>query len=233
MVSSCAQVPSKWQKHIKQKMPKQDIKEATKKAKRAKVCVLQPWIHSIPDTRWFQLDPANQKTTLDVLREAEAFHEAKSALANGTSKGKGKRKADELDSDDDASDVSVSESPARVAADVPIGSGSITELRSKLHERIAALQLKTGRRKPGEEPAGEGETEGEMTDGMPGTKDELLEMRRRRRGEVREKRRKETKERKAKERAERDGKSKVKERLVAPAPVSVTGALNKILFSLF
>ncbi|KZP01689.1 hypothetical protein CALVIDRAFT_559490 [Calocera viscosa TUFC12733] len=184
------EVASKWQKNTKkQKMPKQDVKEATKKAKRAK------------------LDPANQKTTVDILREEEAAHEAK--LANGNVKGKGKRKADEMESDEDSD-----EEPASPHKPVPMGSGSITELRAKLQERIAALQLKSGRRKPGDETEG-----GEETDGMPSTKDELLEMRRRKRGEVRDKRRKETKDRKAKERAEKEGKGKVK--IGAPPPTKL------------
>ncbi|EJU03559.1 hypothetical protein DACRYDRAFT_114937 [Dacryopinax primogenitus] len=180
IVENKDEIASKWQKNTKnQKIPKQEVKEATKKAKRA------------------NLDPANQKTTLDILREEEAAHEAKKS--NGDVKGKGKRKAEEMESDDDEDD----ESAVLHKEPVPMGTGSITELRSKLHERIAALQLKSGRKRPGDETEA-----GEETDGMPSTKDELLEMRRKKRGEVRDKRRKETKERKAKERTEKEGKGK-------------------------
>jgi hypothetical protein len=75
---------------------------------------------------------------------------------------------------------------------LPMGtSGSISEIRAKLHAKIASF--KKGRK--AEEEAG--------------CKDELLEMRRQQRGAMRERRRKETKEKKQKEKEEKKkGKGK-------------------------
>jgi len=63
-------------------------------------------------------------------------------------------------------------------------SGSISEIRAKLHAKIASLK------------------NGRMVEDEAGSKDELLEMRRQR-GAMRERRRKETKEKKQKEKEEK------------------------------
>lgn len=79
-------------------------------------------------------------------------------------------------------------------------SGGIQELRDKLHARMASLRR-------GGRPAEGGE---------PGSRDELIEERRRHRAAVREKRRKETKEKKKREEAAKSKKGKEKERNQGP-----------------
>ncbi|KZT04952.1 SURF6-domain-containing protein [Laetiporus sulphureus 93-53] len=168
------QIASKYQKNSKkQKAPKQAIKEASKKAKKEK------------------LDPANNKTVIDIQNES-----LQAAEQSGSSKkSKGKRKADAatqgLASDGDAMDVDVivdvdvdgsasdaDERPTQTL--VPMSeSGSIEALREKLHARMA--ELRRGGR-------------GDGGDGEAGSRDELLEERRKQRAAMRERRRKETKE---------------------------------------
>ncbi|KAF9461795.1 surfeit locus protein 6-domain-containing protein [Collybia nuda] len=165
------QAASKYQKNSKkQKAPKQAIKEASKKAKRDK------------------LDPANQKSIIDIQ---------KAAAAN-----KGKRKAvsdDEgSDSGDDAAtmdvDVSLDEESTGEGMDEDIDivpmpkSGGIGSLRDKLHARMAALRRGGG----GQHYSVNGSTN--MNGMEANDKDELLEERRRQRAAMRERRRKETKE---------------------------------------
>ncbi|OJA15708.1 hypothetical protein AZE42_12117 [Rhizopogon vesiculosus] len=178
-------VPSKYQKHSKnQKAPKHGAAEASKKARRDK------------------LDPANQKTVVDLQNEV-ALEREKSSM-----KVKGKRKAtaptaDSGNADDDAmqvDDVDLSDIITTAAPDSerPIEPmarpESIASLRDKLHLRMAALRRG-------------GKAGGEAED-----KDELLEERRRQRAALREKRRKETKERR---RAEAEGKKGSKKDLSA------------------
>lgn len=79
-------------------------------------------------------------------------------------------------------------------------SGGIQELREKLHARMSAL------RRGG--PANVGDE--------PGSRDELIEERRRHRAALREKRRKETKEKIKREEAARGKKGKEKERNQGP-----------------
>ncbi|KAF7798183.1 hypothetical protein EIP86_009400 [Pleurotus ostreatoroseus] len=186
------QIASKYQKNSKkQKAPKQAIKEASKKAKREK------------------LDPANNKTITEI-------QQSRAQEKDADRKGKGKRKAEEDDSEDsDAMElddrVDISEQEEEEAegesedvdehrkADtlVPMpASGGINELREKLHARMAALRR--GNR---------GGTFGEA-----GSKDELLEQRRRQRAEMRERRRKETKEKIRKEHEAKGKKEKERER---------------------
>jgi hypothetical protein len=108
------------------------------------------------------------------------------------------------------SDMETDARPAAAAAPVQDGASSITELRAKLHARIGVLQAK--RRAPG--ITGSNQTplgartgvvagassaaldDGEADDGesLAGSKDELLEERRRKRGEMRDRRRRERKE---------------------------------------
>ncbi|KAG1722680.1 surfeit locus protein 6-domain-containing protein [Suillus paluster] len=169
--------PSKYQKHSKnQKAPKQAAKEASKNARRDK------------------LDPANQKSVIDLQNEAAL------ELERTNSKVKRKREAaalesdsDDADDDDDVMQVDDMDLPDTVATTVP-DSGpivpmakpeSIAALRDKLHLRMAALRR------------------GGQGGGEPGDKDELLEERRRQRAALREKRRKETRERR---KAEAEGK---------------------------
>ncbi|GBE83472.1 hypothetical protein SCP_0505210 [Sparassis crispa] len=177
------QIASKYQKNSrKKKAPKQAVKEASKKAKRDK------------------LDPANNKTVLEIQNETLPHTEE-------SVKGKGKRKAvaSDAESDDvDAMDVDMAVDMREDDSDgemeqggamseeplVPMAaSGGIQELRDKLHARMAALRH-GGRA---------------YDDGGAGSKDELLEERRRQRAAMRERRRKETKE---KIRREDESKSK-------------------------
>ncbi|KAG1739639.1 surfeit locus protein 6-domain-containing protein [Suillus occidentalis] len=169
-------IPSKYQKHSKnKKAPKQAAKEASKKARRDK------------------LDPANQKSVIDLQNEAAL------ELEGANSKAKGKRKAAVLDSDSDADDdededVMQVDDAAPLDPLVPMAKPeSIASLRDKLHLRMAALRR-----------GGQGGRE-------PGDKDELLEERRKQRAALREKRRKETKERRKAETEGKKGSKKEKE----------------------
>ncbi|KAG1840536.1 surfeit locus protein 6-domain-containing protein [Suillus tomentosus] len=178
-------VSSKYQKHSKnKKAPKQAAKEASKKARRDK------------------LDPANQKSVIDLQNEAAL------ELENNNSKVKGKRKAAVLGSDSDANDdvmqvddVDLSDTVMAAPLDsiVPMAKPeSIAALRDKLHLRMAALRR------------------GGQGGGEPGDKDELLEERRKQRAALREKRRKETKERR---KAEAEGKKGSKKEVTKSLPV--------------
>ncbi|KII91878.1 hypothetical protein PLICRDRAFT_52001 [Plicaturopsis crispa FD-325 SS-3] len=178
------QIASKYQKHSKkQKAPKQAVKEASKKAKREK------------------LDPANNKSIIDLQNEAAEI------------KKKGKRKAlddgsddedEEADDDDDEEDDDAAmDVDATDDLDEPLGpivpmaaSGGISALREKLHSRMAKL-----RRGGGEEAE---------------DKDELLEERRAQRAAMRERRRKETKEKIRKENEAKGKKEKGKDKEKAP-----------------
>jgi hypothetical protein len=146
-----------------------------------------------------QLDPANQKSIVDLQDEAALDQEQQKPAK----KSKGKRKAPspspsaDLDGDDDAMQVDGFEgseggdapSPAPEIAEeemVPMPQAeSVAVLREKLHARMAALRR------------------GGAQSSEPGNKDELLEERRKQRAALREKRRKETRERR---RAETDTK---------------------------
>ncbi|KAI1782826.1 SURF6-domain-containing protein [Ganoderma leucocontextum] len=198
------QYASKYQKNSKkQKAPKQAIKEATKRAKKDK------------------LDPANNKTILELQNEALAVREDE----RKTTKSKGKRKAAVQDEDEDDSDAMHLDAPMSDSGDdeegdedvgeakdldtgadadaapVPMPeSGGIVALREKLHARMAQLRNKGKWRGS----AGGGGWE-------PNGRDELLEERRRQRAAMRERRRKETKE-KIRQQEERRGKGKEKEK---------------------
>ncbi|KAI0827371.1 surfeit locus protein 6-domain-containing protein [Trametes gibbosa] len=196
------ELASKYMKNSKKhKAPKQAIKEASKKAKKEK------------------LDPANNKTVLEIQNEALA------ARAGGDAQGKkagpkGKRKASQEDPDSDAmhldapmSDGDEDEDDDNEEVDgergadgppVPMPeSGGIQELRDKLHARMAQLRNRSrGRMYGGGGDAGWG-------GGEPGSRDELLEERRQQRAAMRERRRKETRE-KIKREEERRGKGKDK-----------------------
>ncbi|KAF7762436.1 hypothetical protein Agabi119p4_9029 [Agaricus bisporus var. burnettii] len=165
------QIASKYQKHKKNK--KEDrlaIKEASKKAKKAK------------------LDPTNNKSVIEIQNEAFQTQEDKQA------KKRTKRTLPEPQSDDDPSgddvamqvDFDLGAEGEKNDSDVgeklvpmPETNG-IEALRNKLHIRMAEMRNK-GRPAP--------------TKGEPGNRDELLEERRRQRAAMRERRRKETKER--------------------------------------
>ncbi|KIK68419.1 hypothetical protein GYMLUDRAFT_237480 [Collybiopsis luxurians FD-317 M1] len=181
------QAASKFQKNSKkQKAPKQAIKEASKKAKRDK------------------LDPANQKTVLDIQNEQNG--------SSATAKGKGKRKADDTDDDsedDEAMEVDVRLDDSDAAepdmgidakADtaeslVPMSStGSIAALREKLHAKMASLRRGGGKTTESDD------------------RDSLLEERRQQRAAMRERRRKETKEKIRKEKGKDKEKEKGKEK---------------------
>ncbi|KAI0265439.1 surfeit locus protein 6-domain-containing protein [Gloeopeniophorella convolvens] len=173
---------SKYHKNKKsQQAPKQAIKEASKKARREK------------------LDPANNKTVLDLQSERLATN------------GKGKQKAStpddsdgdppfvatidiDVDMEDGGSDAEEEATPA-----VPLSqSESIVALRAKLHAKMDALRNK------------------KRGFGQGNSRDELLEERRLQRAAMRERRRKETKEKIQREK-ERKGKSKDKPRDSAPS----------------
>ncbi|KAJ4490066.1 surfeit locus protein 6-domain-containing protein [Lentinula aciculospora] len=181
------QAASKFQQNKKkQKAPKQAIKEASKKAKRDK------------------LDPANQKTIVDLQNEAST------PTGLNESSRKGKRRAVESDEDEDDAamdvdlDVDISDDGSGEVDDMDIGkavplvpmasSSDITALREKLHAKMASLRR-------GGAGAGGG-----------GDRDDLLEERRQQRAAMRERRRKETKEKIRKEEGKKRDKEKDKER---------------------
>lgn len=125
-------------------------------------------------------------------------------------KGKRKAAAEELDDDENdeaAMDVvmSIPGEPSAAGSEttsqfVPLpASDGIQALRDKLHARMSALR-RGGSRYHG------------TTDGEAGSRDELLEERRRQRAVMRERRRKETKEKIRRETEERGKKGKEKER---------------------
>ncbi|KAJ8083455.1 hypothetical protein PM082_009329 [Marasmius tenuissimus] len=163
------QIASKFQKNSKkQKAPKQAIKEASKKARKDK------------------LDPANQKTVVDLQNEA------------AQTKAKGKRKADDSDSDADDDDA---EEDISMAVDMDSDDDEQTRrsyghLRAKLHAKIHSLRRGGGNR----------DTPASATD-----KDTLLEERRHQRAAMRERRRKETREKKRREEEMKNTKSKSKQ----------------------
>ncbi|KAH7106872.1 SURF6-domain-containing protein [Auriculariales sp. MPI-PUGE-AT-0066] len=127
-----AEFNGKYQKNKKkQKLPKQELKEASKKAKRDK------------------LDPANHKTIVELQEEAAAAER----------KGKGKQASlvsDDEDEDGDESDGGMQvqsdedeRDPARANVKLrPMpANASIADLRNKLHARMD--QLRNGRRADG------------------------------------------------------------------------------------
>lgn len=171
-------ISNKYMKHSKKlKTSKQDVKESSKKARREK------------------LDPANQKSIVDLQNEAALQHEQSSE------KDKGKRKTLPPPMSDSGSSGSNSECEGKEGDEdammqvdnepaVPMPrSESITFLRQKLHARMAALRCGGG----GDEPS---------------DKDALLEERRKQRATLREKRRKETNERKRAEKVKANEKDK-------------------------
>ncbi|KAG9095197.1 hypothetical protein FS749_010897 [Ceratobasidium sp. UAMH 11750] len=172
-------VASKYQKNKKKQIaPKQAVKEATKKARRDK------------------LDPANNKTILELQKEA-----VNSQPVSSKQKGKQKAVPEPNDSDDPDVDMAdLSDDPEAGNDDDPTPKPippyeSITTLRSKLHARIDSFKRDRGA------PTGE-----------PGSRDELLEEQRRKRGLLRENRRQATRERKKREEASKSKKSPTHER---------------------
>ncbi|QRV98872.1 ribosomal RNA-processing protein 14 [Ceratobasidium sp. AG-Ba] len=172
-------VGSKYQKNKKKQVaPKQAIKEATRKARRDK------------------LDPANNKTVLEIQKEAVG-------LTSASSKQKGKQKAGPESDDSDDPDVDMTDLSDGSGSDEDESSPpkpmqaqeSISTLRSKLHARID--NLKRDRSAP---------------TGEPGSRDELLEEQRRKRSLLRENRRQATRERKKKENKDKSKKGGVQDR---------------------
>ncbi|KAI0062540.1 hypothetical protein BV25DRAFT_1870297 [Artomyces pyxidatus] len=174
---------SKYHKNKKkQQAPKQAVKEASKKARREK------------------LDPANNKSVVDLQNEK---------LANGSTKpakGKGKQKADDSGSEDaDITMDVVGDLGSDVDDDVdddedaivPMAQAETIEtLRAKLHAKIDTIKNR-GRRNAGWEV---------------NSKDELLEERRMQRAAMRERRRRETKEKIKQEEEKRGKKHKSKDK---------------------
>lgn len=143
-----------------------------------------------------QLDPANNKSVVDLQKEAA---DSKAQLSK---KGKGKQKATQDSVDSDDPDVDMADLSDESAASDDDGSPpkpmpsyeSISTLRSKLHARIDSFKRDRGA--PGE----------------PGSRDELLEEQRRKRGLLRENRRQATRERKRKEEAGKPKKPAAQDR---------------------
>ncbi|KAI6161893.1 surfeit locus protein 6-domain-containing protein [Pisolithus thermaeus] len=179
---------SKYMKHSKNKKPpKQVVKEASKKARRGK------------------LDPANHKSIVDLQNEAaaelensrntkERKHDPTTPPHSSTSVSEDEDGDEDEGNDDmqldDAGERPSAEDEERPTEMVPMRrTESVTVLREKLHARMATLHW-----------GGAGE---------PGSRDELLEERRKQRAILREKHRKETKEREKAEKEKAKGKKKV------------------------
>ncbi|ETW77476.1 hypothetical protein HETIRDRAFT_327684 [Heterobasidion irregulare TC 32-1] len=186
---------SKYHKNKRNKQaPKQAIKEASKKARREK------------------LDPANNKSILDIQNErASASARAKKGKAKQAQKHPADDASDEedgaadvtldldLDGHDDVNeDDEFDEDEAAEIVPMP-ESQSIDALRAKLHARMSTLRNR-GRRPPGEYPQD------------VGSRDELLEERRQQRAAMRERRRKETREKIRREEEQRGKKGKDKDK---------------------
>ncbi|KAH9926060.1 surfeit locus protein 6-domain-containing protein [Fomitopsis serialis] len=189
------QIASKYQKHSKKQKAP---KQAIKEAsKKAKK---------------EKLDPANHKTILDIQNEGlKASDNAASA------KSKGKRKASQADAESGSDGMDVDE-PMDLREDaaeseddmVPMPeTGGIEALREKLHARMA--QLRRGPKVGG--------------DGEAGSRDELLEERRRQRAAMRERRRKETKEKIRREEEMKGKKGKDKDQSRDKGPPTQTQLL--------
>lgn len=144
-----------------------------------------------------QLDPANNKSVIDLQKEAA---DLRTQPASAKNKGKQKAAQDLADSDDPDVDMAdLSDDPAAgddaISSTKPMPSyESISTLRSKLHARIDSFKRDRGA--PGE----------------PDSRDELLEEQRRKRGLLRENRRQATRERKRKEEAGKPKKPAVQDR---------------------
>ncbi|KAG8801788.1 hypothetical protein FRC17_006556, partial [Serendipita sp. 399] len=171
---------SKYQKNRKkQKAPKQEVKEASKKARKAK------------------LDPDNQKTVVDLQEEAARAREVENAIKPS----KKRKRSDQVDEENDQMSIEegfsgigeASTSHTKPTIQPMAPSGSISDLRSRLHDKIALFRK------------GRGIDEDDLE-----SKDQILETRRQRRAELREKRRKETKERKRQEALGKAAKEKKK-----------------------
>ncbi|KAF8324037.1 hypothetical protein DL93DRAFT_2123647 [Clavulina sp. PMI_390] len=166
------EISSKYMKNKrKRETPKQAIKEASKKARREK------------------LDPDNQKTVLDLQRDAVATAVPSKQSASGpapASEGELDPSSEDEDQEDgDVEDIESETPPAITRPTVPMpGSGSISELRARLHARMEALR------------------QGNSTaDPQLGSKEALLEERRMKNAALREKRRQSLKEKKKEEAA--------------------------------
>ncbi|KAF9446466.1 SURF6-domain-containing protein [Macrolepiota fuliginosa MF-IS2] len=170
---------------VQEESEEQAVKEATKKAKKAKVGAIM--LFNSQYSNLPQLDPTNDKSIIDIQNETLQEQD------NAKTKKNKKRKVSEPHSDDDGSEEDIS---MQVDIDLSAGededdaegggelvpmpeSGGIEALRKKLHDRMAKLRNR-GR------PA--------FASGEAGDRDELLEERRRQRAAMRERRRRETKE---------------------------------------
>jgi hypothetical protein len=141
------------------------------------------------------LDPENQKTVVELQEEAAKKRQTEAA----TRSSKKRKRSDETDDSESEDDSTVEETLSDTHMDSVVHSevkpqpmtpsGSIADLRSRLHEKIASFRRSRG-----------------VSDDEPSSKDQLLEARRLKRAELRENRRKETKEKKRLEREKKKGK---------------------------
>jgi hypothetical protein len=133
----------------------------------------------------FKLDPANQKTIVDIQNERSA-EEASSQKKSDKRRTKTAESEDDSGSDGDMDvDVDFDQEDDEIAPQdddefipMPSAEGGAASLRQKLHDKIANFRNRHS-----------------YSRGEPGSKDELLEERRQQRALLRERRRKETRER--------------------------------------
>jgi hypothetical protein len=141
---------------------------------------------------------------IDIQNEGSAAQGVEVTKGGGGKKGKGRDKLDRVDDagSEDAADagdaMDVDEDDDQSLIPLPT-SGGIQDLREKLHAKMHFLRRGAQR-------------EGRYGDEEAGSKDELLEERRKQRALLRERRRKETKEKIRRQEEERGKKGKGRER---------------------
>ncbi|KAF6758020.1 surfeit locus protein 6-domain-containing protein [Ephemerocybe angulata] len=163
------QMASKFQKHSKKQ---KGVKHAAEVAAAKQAAKRQ------------KLDPANQKTIIDIQNEQNASDESDSGSDGGMDVDVAFEGAEDEDEDESNDDEE------REYVPMPSG-GGINTLRQKMQSKIAGFRQQRGQAEPG-------------------SKDELLEERRQQRAAMRERRRKETRERIRKEQEARKGSAKEK-----------------------
>lgn len=147
-----------------------------------------------------QLDPENHKSILELQEEAAEKRKSEATVKQS----KKRKRSDETDESESEEDLSMVKKRTNVSGDISIQAdgqlrplapgGSISELRNRLHEKIASFRKSRG-----------------IDENELDSKDKLLEARRQRRAELRENRRKETREKKKREALEKQKKEKGKD----------------------
>lgn len=194
---SSLQAQNRYLQNKKGKAPKQEIKDKTKKAKQAKVLASSPlacrmfWLMNNCN----KLDPSNLQSLPDILA-------ARPPTKEPTSTSSKKRPApadDSEDNEDDGDDDIMLDSSTNLDDAQPLPEPvSITHLQKRLADKISAMQtarFRTGANASSLGTSAESGVREKKEKGKePGSREELLEEGRRRRGEMRDERRRKVKE---------------------------------------